>query len=295
MQPVGYRSIDLSLEQKVLICLKTLGWGGFQNCIKDFIDVAQPNVSRILSDFIETVVKLAPHFIFMQRKNNEICNIKRDFYKIASFPGVIVCIDGLHIQIIAPHEDEFAYVNRKKFHFINIQGICNANLLFLDVVAKWPGSSHHSFILQTAQVNDDFENGKYVDSWLLGDNWYPLKNWLMTPITQPATSAERNFNEVYRKTRCLIERAFGVLKSKWKILDHTGGSMCCSPTKVAKITITCCVLHNICRKNGTPILGPNSADEALDNAEGEDQAQSSTTSALRQRKRLIDMLQHVDI
>ena len=63
--------------------------------------------------------------------------------------------------------------------------------------------------------------------------------------------------------------------------------MCYSPTKVARITITCCVLHNICRKNGTPILGPNSADEALDNAEGEDQAQSSTTSALRQRQRLI--------
>ena len=117
----------------------------------------------------------------------------------------------------------------------------------------------------------------------------------MTLITQPATSAERNFNEVHRKTRCLIERAFGVLKSRWQILDHTRGSMCYSPAKVAKITITCCVLHNICRKNGTSILGPNSADEPLDNAEGKDQAQSSTTSALRQRKRLIDMLQHEDI
>ena len=117
----------------------------------------------------------------------------------------------------------------------------------------------------------------------------------MTFIIQPATSAERDFNEVNRKTRCLIKRAFGVLKSRWRILDHTGGSMCYSPTKVDKITITCCVLHNICRTNGTPILEPNSADEPLDNAKGEDQAQSSTTSALRQRLRLIDMLQHVHI
>ena len=102
----------------------------------------------------------------------------------------------------------------------------------------------------------------------------------MTPITQPETSAERNFNKVHRKTHCLIKRAFGVLKSRWRILGYTGGSMCYSPTKAAKITITCCVFYSICRKNGTPILGPNSADELLDNAEGEDQAQSSTVEPL---------------
>ena len=45
----------------------------------------------------------------------------------------------------------------------------------LDVVAKLPGSSHDSLIVQTSQVNDDFENGKYADNWLLGDSGYPLK------------------------------------------------------------------------------------------------------------------------
>ena len=115
----------------------------------------------------------------------------------------------------------------------------------------------------------------------------------MTFIIQPATSAERNLNEVHRKTRCSIKRAFGVLQSRWRILHHTGESMCYSTTKVAKITITCCVVHNICSKNGTPIMGPNSADEPLDNAAGEDQAQLSTTSAAS-RQRLVNMLQYVD-
>ena len=162
------------------------------------MDAAQPTVSRVLSDFIETMVKLDPDFIFM-RRNNGICDKKSDFYKIAGVPGVIGCIDESHIPVIAPHRDKFAYVNRKKIHSINIQEICGANLLFLDVVVKWLGSSHDSFILQTSQVNDNFENGKYAESWLLGDSGYLLKHWLMTPITQPATSAKRNFNDVYRK------------------------------------------------------------------------------------------------
>ena len=57
--------------------------------------------------------------------------------------------------------------------------------------------------------------------------------------------------------------------------------MCYSPKKVAKITITCCVHQNICRKNGTPILGPNLAEEPLDNAADEDGDPSSTTNASR--------------
>ena len=63
--------------------------------------------------------------------------------------------------------------------------------------------------------------------------------------------------------------------------------MCYSPTKVAKITIMCCVLH-ICRKNKTSILGPKTLDEPLYNTTGEDWTQSSLTRAIRQR--LVDML-----
>ena len=97
-------------------------------------------------------------------------------------------------------------MNRKNFHSINLQEICDANFVFLDVDAKWPESSHDSFILQASQVNDDFEQGTYWDSRLLGDSGYPLKKWLITPIPSPSTSAERNFNFRQRKN-ALFDRA----------------------------------------------------------------------------------------
>ena len=46
MQPVGHRSTDLTLEDKVLLCLKTLGSGSFQSCSTDFFDVSQPTISK---------------------------------------------------------------------------------------------------------------------------------------------------------------------------------------------------------------------------------------------------------
>ena len=114
-------------------------------------------------------------------KKEEILRIFDGFEQVFYLPRVIGEIDGSHICIIAPSEDEDAYVNRKRYHSINIQAICNANLIFRYVVAKWPGSHHDSFILKASTVHNRFKSGEFGDCWLLGDSGYPQKKWLITP------------------------------------------------------------------------------------------------------------------
>lgn len=46
----------------------------------------------------------------------------------------------------------------------------------------------------------------------------------------------------------IISRAFGVLKMRWRIIDHTGGMLCYTPEKASKIIMACFILHNICRR-----------------------------------------------
>ena len=176
------------------------------------------------------------------------------FYDVARLSGMLELVDGTHIPIIAPPEDEYAYINRKNFHSINVQGICNAEMIFTDVNAQWPGGHHDSFILNESTIHDNFERGDYGEGWLLGDSGYGLKRWLMTPIATPVTNQQRKYNLSHRKTRCPIERSFGALKSRWRIIDHSGGRLCYLPEKVAKINVTCCVLHNICKRARVPLL-----------------------------------------
>ena len=38
---------------------------------------------------------------------------------------MIGCVDGTHIKIQAPYQNENDFVNRKGFHSINVQAICN--------------------------------------------------------------------------------------------------------------------------------------------------------------------------
>ena len=46
-------------------------------------------------------------------------------YEIAGFPCVIGWVDGTHIRIQEPSQNEPNYVNRKNYHSINVQVICD--------------------------------------------------------------------------------------------------------------------------------------------------------------------------
>ena len=70
-------------------------------------------------------------------------------------------------------------------------------------------------------IHDKFERGECRDSWLLGDSGYALKHRLIIPLTNPSTVQEQKFNSAHKKSQPLIERSFGILKSRWRIIDHT--------------------------------------------------------------------------
>lgn len=57
---------------------------------------------------------------------------------------------------------------------MNIQGVCDSNLKFLNIVAKRTGSAHDAFICSNSGLNDILVNGTITDGWLLGEQWIPI-------------------------------------------------------------------------------------------------------------------------
>ena len=62
---------------------------------------------------------------------------------MSGFPNVIMAIDVTLIAIKGPS----TYVCRKGYHAINVQTVCDSQLHILNIVVKWPGSTHDSYIL----------------------------------------------------------------------------------------------------------------------------------------------------
>jgi len=78
----------------------------------------------------------------MPKTTAEIMKVKVMFYGLARFPKVIGAIDCTHIKLQSPsREYGEQYRNRKGYFSLNLQALVNANLEFLDVVARWPGTA----------------------------------------------------------------------------------------------------------------------------------------------------------
>ena len=111
---------------QLLIALRFHASGSFLQVIGETIWVDKYTVSRVVQNVSRLLAaKRQTQFIKWPTDLAEINESKNCFYRRRQFPGVIGCIDGTHIRIIAPSNDENDFVNRKGFHSINVQGVCN--------------------------------------------------------------------------------------------------------------------------------------------------------------------------
>lgn len=75
-------------------------------------------------------------------EHHEMAIFEREFRKLHDFPGVIGTIDGSHIAISAPIENSENYINRKGYHSILLQEICDYKLRFINVFTGTCDSVH---------------------------------------------------------------------------------------------------------------------------------------------------------
>lgn len=110
------------------------------------------------------------------------------FYGLAHFPKVIGAIDCTHIKLQSPsREYGEQYRNRKGYFSLNLQALVNANLEFLDVVARWLGSAHDSNIFANSKLRARMELHEFKNCVILGDAGYALSHYLLTPLANPTT------------------------------------------------------------------------------------------------------------
>ncbi|XP_063774703.1 clathrin heavy chain linker domain-containing protein 1 isoform X2 [Pseudophryne corroboree] len=78
-----------------------------------------------------------------------------------------------------------------------------------------------------------------------GDSGNGCLPWLMTPLHNPQGPSQHQYYDAHIATRSVVERTFGVLKSHFRCLDWSSGTLLYQPPKVVMIVQTCCILHNI--------------------------------------------------
>jgi nuclease HARBI1 len=169
-------------------------------------------------------------------------DIMQLFYRKSKLPGVIGAIDCTHIPIQSPGgNDAEIYRNRKGYFSVNVQLVCDSTGYISDVVARWPGSVHDSTVFDNSHLRAVLEAG-HTDGYLVGDGGYACRRYLLTPLMNPVTSAEKAYNSAQIMARNCIERTNGMLKRRFPVLKY---GMRLHLPHVLPVVVAAVVLHNI--------------------------------------------------
>ncbi|KAJ1525568.1 hypothetical protein ONE63_010372 [Megalurothrips usitatus] len=208
---------------------------------KSSLSASFMRVVRVLNDISDQVIQWP--------RGQRLEAVKADFNRKSAIRGIIGAIDGTHILIKAPKVDSQFYKTYKKTYAISLQAVCESKLRFTDCFAGFAGSVGDLRVLRNsdlwASVQRDQRSFFPHDEFIIGDKAYPVLNWCIPPYIDRGqlTEAQKLFNTTLSGVRSVIERAFALLKGRFrrlKFLDMNREDM------IAPVILACTVLHNIC-------------------------------------------------
>ena len=223
---------------------------------------------------------------------NRYEDVMARFEEKHGIPGVVGAIDGTHIPIKAPTENQQDYINRKKFHSIILQAICDSEMIITDAFCRYPGRCHDARVFRNSPIYDEVsvnrDNFFPGNSHLIGDSVYPLLTWLLAPFKNfgNLTRRQRSYNYKHSSTRMAVEHCFGTLKGQFRRLQL---QLDADVSVIPVIVLTTCILHNLAILNheeiGDWLLPPDDQDDG-----DRDDVFPPNTRGIEKRQEIMQML-----
>ena len=248
-------------ERRVALALWFLGTNADYRTIGHLFGISKASVCLTIKDVCAAIVDvLLPRYIKWPT-GESLKTVIQGFEEKNGFPQCAGAVDGTHIPIVSPQHCPADYYNRKGWHSVIMQGVVDYRGLFTDVYVGWPGRVHDARVFSNSALSHKGNNGTLFPGWkkriagkevpivVLGDPAYPLLPWLMKafPDNGRLTQQQKTFNFRLSSARVVVEHAYGRLKGRWRCLLKR---LDISVEDVPIVVAACCVLHNICEKNG---------------------------------------------
>lgn len=236
----------ISVETRIAVSLCRLGTGNGLLLVGEVFGIANSTASCIVREFCKVVRKHLLKVLVQFPSEVQFRVLVAEFQALHGIPYIVGAIDGSHIPILAPLIGGEDYYCRKSFHSALLQGIVDVHCKFWDFEFGWAGSLHDWSVFQVTKVGRGFMAGKYMPYKLIGDAAYPVRPWMYCPFKgqkDGLSHVHANWNFIQSSTRMCVERAFGILKGRWRIImKRTDVPL----RMVPDLVCTCIVLHNLC-------------------------------------------------
>ncbi|KAJ4920286.1 hypothetical protein JOQ06_025989 [Pogonophryne albipinna] len=184
--------------------------------------------------------------------------VAQGFWEKWNFPNCLGAIDGKHIVIQVPPRSGSQYFNYKKTFSIVLLALVDADYRFRVIQVGDFGRTSDGGVYVGSDLGKGMEAGtRHVPTStslpgaahlgempfvMVGDAAFPLKPYLMRPYPgKNLTHQKRILNYRLSRARMVVENAFGILASRWRIFHRR---INLHPENVNKLVVAACILHN---------------------------------------------------
>ncbi|CDP19744.1 unnamed protein product [Coffea canephora] len=240
----------MSVREQLLMFLQIVGYNLRFRVVGGYLYRSTETIHRYFSIVLDAILKLYPDLIQLPNgaTPREIRNSRRYYPWFADCVGAI---DGTHVVASVPLEIQGKFRGRKGYPTQNVLAAISFDLKFSYVLAGWEGSAHDSRVLEDALTRP---RGLQVlqDKYYLVDAGYGIRNGFIPPYSgvryhlkeyddNPPQNEKELFNLRHSSLRTTIERGFGVLKKRFKVVDND--PFWDFKTQV-DVILACCIIHN---------------------------------------------------
>ena len=282
-EATNYRA-PISVGEKLALTLRYLATGESYTSLSCQFRVGRSTISKFLPQVCRAIQdEFNREYFTCPTTPDEWKELEREFRIRWNVPHAVGALDGKYVALKKPRNTGALYHNYKGFFSIVMLALVDGQYKFRWVDAGTEGSCSDAQIFNAGQLKrriDDgrirfpdpapiIQGGRDVPYFILADDAFALKTWLMKPYSRRMlTREERIANYRISRGRRVVENAFGILASIFRVLMTT---IELPPDTVREVILTCVVLHNILRSQHQGqhgAQGPADDDDDLPGAGG---------------------------
>uniref|UniRef100_A0A1A8PU22 DDE Tnp4 domain-containing protein n=1 Tax=Nothobranchius pienaari TaxID=704102 RepID=A0A1A8PU22_9TELE len=256
-QSTNYRAA-IEPKQRLAVALRYLASGDSLISLASSYRLGHSTASNSVHMVCAAVEKLMMQQHLPRPTKDTWTEVAQGFWAKWNFPNCLGAIDGKHVVIQAPPNSGSRYLNKRNGFSRVLLALVDADFRFRVIQVGDFGEISDGGVYAASDLGRGMENGTLevppsaplpgaahlgdVPYVMVGNPAFPLKTYLMRPYPERNLNHDKKiFNYRLSRARMVVEHAFGILSSRWRIFLR---KINLHPKHVDTLVMAGCILHN---------------------------------------------------
>ncbi|GJV51397.1 ALP1-like protein [Tanacetum coccineum] len=259
------RKVGISALMKCTFAIRQMAYGAVPDSLDEYLQMGGTTARDSLRIFCKVIMNLYGEEFLRKPTYTDMEKLYTYHEEKHRFPGMLGSIDCTHwpwANCPVAYRAQFSRGDHGLDPFILLEAIASNDLWIWHAFFGVSGMNNDVNVLRQSPIFNDLKSGRapdvpfvannvpYKRGYYLTDGIYPQWSVLIKSIKNLGTDDHKRilYKTKHEAARKDVERAFGVLKKKWKLIKYPARGM--SRRRLSDVMYTCIILHNI-RLKGT--------------------------------------------